>query len=142
MRSHGFDPNWVRMVKACVSTAKASVLVNGLRINFGKSSVAGINVEEDFMSRMTNIMGCQRQVGEACLGEILLLWSWLQKITSSGSGHVELMERHHGGKDRFRTSVPVGVGLWEPDLFLDRSLDRGGFLAGQVSSYLPHCFGD
>ncbi|KAK1274699.1 hypothetical protein QJS04_geneDACA000778 [Acorus gramineus] len=26
---HGVEPNWIRMVKACVTTAKASVLVNG-----------------------------------------------------------------------------------------------------------------
>ncbi|KAK1297873.1 hypothetical protein QJS10_CPB14g00976 [Acorus calamus] len=26
---HGFEPNWVRMLRACITTAKASVMVNG-----------------------------------------------------------------------------------------------------------------
>ncbi|KAK1320825.1 hypothetical protein QJS10_CPA03g01353 [Acorus calamus] len=31
---HGFEPNWLRMVRDCISTAKASVLVNGKPCGF------------------------------------------------------------------------------------------------------------
>ncbi|KAK1258010.1 hypothetical protein QJS04_geneDACA012722 [Acorus gramineus] len=34
LRCHGFEPNWMRMVEACVTTAKASVLLNGCPCGF------------------------------------------------------------------------------------------------------------
>ncbi|KAK1264427.1 hypothetical protein QJS04_geneDACA014982 [Acorus gramineus] len=34
LRMHGFEPNWIRMVEVCISTAKASVLVNGRPCGF------------------------------------------------------------------------------------------------------------
>ncbi|KAK1303332.1 hypothetical protein QJS10_CPB11g00819 [Acorus calamus] len=34
LQCHGFEPGWLRMIKECVSTAKASVLVNGKPCGF------------------------------------------------------------------------------------------------------------
>ncbi|KAK1300974.1 hypothetical protein QJS10_CPB13g01247 [Acorus calamus] len=34
LRCHGFEQKWIRMISACISTAKGSVLVNGCLVGF------------------------------------------------------------------------------------------------------------